>query len=570
MITRLVTSFAIGLTVGLMLLSGGCSLHDPQKTLAEDAESAAEPRRSRFAWMSAGRSQQNGTQPMTTAGATEDDRIQGDPDDLWTHARAQFQFSSNLNHPRIQPYLSHYQRHHNIITVSVTRAEPFAYFILSEIERRGLPGELLLLPIVESGYAPEATSPSRAAGIWQFIPSTGNHFGLTQDDWYDGRRDVYQSTHAALDYLESLHARFDDWYLALAAYNFGQGNIARAIATNAARGRPTDYWSLQLSDEAMAYVPRMLALRKIFANPAAHGVSVPVIAYQPHIDTIQLQRQADLLYLAELAQLDRQELLRLNPGYRRNVTHPRTAQHVVLPASAAQRLQHILQERGADYPLLRHTQYTVRTGDTLGRIAHQHGVTIDMLKQANRLSSDRIHIGQTLLIQRSPASLVAQNPQPAPARSNGTPATPAPDPAVITTVSLPAVQPTPPTTTQDTDSAHTVAMGESLWAISQSYQISLADLRSANNLTPDAILQPGQSLRIPNAAIDHGLRRHEYRIQAGDSLNSIARRFQVSIADLQRWNGLSDDQIRAGDTLVVYLARQHAQDPGRDRHAQET
>ena len=554
-----------------MLLSGGCSLHDPQKMLAEDAESATEPRRGRFAWMSAGRSQQNGTLPMTNAEAAADDRIQGDPDDLWTHARAQFQFSSNLNHPRIQPYLTHYQRHHNIITVSVTRAEPFAYFILSEIERRGLPGELILLPIVESGYAPEATSPSRAAGIWQFIPSTGDHFGLTQDDWYDGRRDVYQSTHAALDYLEALYTRFGDWYLALAAYNFGQGNVARAIATNAARGQPTDYWSLQLSDEAMAYVPRMLALRKIFANPAAHGVNIPVIAYQPHIDTIQLQRQADLHYLAELAQLDRQELLRLNPGYRRHVTHPRTAQHVVLPASAAQRLQDVLQQRGADYPLLRHTHYTVRAGDTLGRIAHQHGVSVNTLKQANRLTSDRIHVGQTLLIQRSPTSLVAQTSQPTQTRSNGAPASPsAPAPAVITTASLPTPPPSSPTTEQNTYSAHTVAIGESLWAISQSYQISLADLRNANNLAHDAILQPGQALRIPNAAADHGLQRHEYRIQAGDSLNSIAQRFQVSIGDLQRWNGLSNDQIRAGDTLVVYLARQHAQDPGRDPYAQET
>ena len=450
-----------------------------------------------------------------------------DAPDIWTRARLGFAMTESLDHPRVAVYIKHYRRNPNIITVSSARAKPFAYFILTEIERRGLPGELLLLPIVESGYAAEATSRGLAAGIWQFIPSTGEYFGLIQDDWYDGRRDVYQSTHAALDYLESLHARFGDWYLALAAYNFGQGNVARAMAANAAAGHPTDYWNLELSSEAMSYVPRLLALRALIDQPARHGITVPKLANRPYLEPVQLDRQADLEYVAELARIEAREVLQLNPGYRRAVTHPHAAQHLLLPAPAAQRLQVALHQHGPDHPLVRYSEYQVRAGDNLGQIAQRHGMTVADLRGANNLSSDIIQTGQRL---RVPVSGMVATTSVTPGRSSS------------------RVE------------RYTVQAGDSLWTISRRFGVSVAGIRERNDLAADAMLQPGQVLEIPRDQADATLRRVEYQIRPGDSLGAISRRFQVDISDVQRWNALHGDDIRAGATLTLYIAASLAVD----------
>ncbi len=500
------------------LLGTGCSLHDPAKTaasgdthgLSADAERSNTQRPAPALSRDASRAlRQPAMKPE-------------DAPDIWTRARLGFAMTEALTHPRVAVYIEHYRRNPNIITVSSNRAKPFAYFILTEIERRGLPGELLLLPIVESGYAAEATSTGMAAGIWQFIPSTGEHFGLIQDDWYDGRRDVYQSTHAALDYLESLHARFGDWYLALAAYNFGQGNVARAMAANAAAGRPTDYWNLELSSEAMSYVPRLLALRALIEQPARYGITVPKLANRPYLQPVQLGRQADLEYVAELARIEAREVLQLNPGYRRAITHPYAAQHLLLPAPAAQRLQVALQQHGPEHPLVRYAEYQVRAGDSLGRIALQHGVTVAELRGVNGLNGDMIRLGQRLRVPVSGAA--------------------------VTAGSKPGRVPTP------ADRQYTVQSGDSLWTISRHYGVNIASIRERNDLAADAMLRPGQVLEIPRNRVEANLRRVEYQIRPGDSLGAISRRFQVDIGDVQRWNALNGDGIRAGEMLTLYVA----------------
>jgi len=495
------------------LFGAGCSLHDTSKAVAQ-AEStqtggaaAAQPRQ-RLARDASRALRQPAMKPEEAP-------------DIWTRAQLGFAMTENLHHPRVAVYIQHYRQNPNIITVSSARAEPFAYFILTEIERRGLPGELLLLPIVESGYAAEATSSGKAAGIWQFIPSTGEHFGLIQDDWYDGRRDVYQSTYAALNYLESLYARFGDWYLALAAYNFGQGNVARAIAANAAAGQPTDYWSLQLSSEAMSYVPRLLALRALIEQPARHGVTVPKIANRPYLEPVNPGRQADLEYIAELARLDFTEIARLNPGYRRTVTHPYAAQHLLLPAPAARRLEAALRQRGAEYALVRYTEYEVRPGDNLGRIAQQHGIGVTELRAMNGIQGDLIRIGQRLRVPVAGQAIAGRSPEQPPATQ--------------------LVQ-------------YTVQPGDSLWTIARRHDVNIANVRQQNGLAEDALLQPGQVLTLPQTAVNPASRRMEYRIQPGDSLGAISRRFQVEVDDVRRWNALNGDGIRAGDTLTIYVA----------------
>jgi membrane-bound lytic murein transglycosylase D len=506
------------------LLGTGCSLHDPAKTAASGGIHGfpAGAERSTAQRPAPGLSRDASRALRQPAMKPED------APDIWTRARLGFAMTEDLAHPRVAVYIEHYRRNPNIITVSSDRAKPFAYFILTEIERRGLPSELLLLPIVESGYAAEATSTGMAAGIWQFIPSTGEHFGLIQDDWYDGRRDVYQSTHAALDYLESLHARFGDWYLALAAYNFGQGNVARAMAANAAAGRPTDYWNLELSSDAMSYVPRLLALRALIEQPARYGITVPKLANKPYLQPVQLGRQADLEYVAELARIEAREVLQLNPGYRRAITHPHAAQHLLLPAPAAQRLQVALRQRGPEHPLVRHSEYQVRAGDNLGQIARQHGVTVAELRGVNGLNGDMIRVGQRL---RVPASG-----------------------AVVTT------HPTQGRAVAPADQKYIVQAGDSLWTISRQYGVNIASIRDRNDLAADAMLQPGQVLEIPRDRAEAALRRVEYQIRPGDSLGAISRRFQVDISDVQRWNALNGDGIRAGQTLTLYVAANLAVD----------
>ncbi|MFO8004767.1 LysM peptidoglycan-binding domain-containing protein [Thioalkalivibrio sp.] len=509
--------------LAIALLGTGCSLHDPARTAASGAAQAVPAHAERGpAERSAPALSRDASRALRPPVMKPEDAP-----DIWTRARLGFAMTEALDHPRVAVYIDHYRRNPNIITVSSARAKPFAYFILTEIERRGLPGELLLLPIVESGYAAEATSRGLAAGIWQFIPSTGEHFGLIQDDWYDGRRDVYQSTHAALDYLESLHERFGDWYLALAAYNFGQGNVARAMAANAAAGRPTDYWSLDLSSEAMSYVPRLLALRALIEDPARHGITVPKLANRPYLEPVQLGRQADLEYVAELARIEAREVLQLNPGYRRAITHPHAAQHLLLPTPAARRLQVALHQHGPDHPLVRYTEYQVRPGDNLGRIAQRHGVTVAELRGANNLRGDLIRVGQRL---RVPVS--------------GTVATAGAGPV----------------RTAARAERHTVQAGDSLWTISRRYGVNVAGIRERNGLAADALLQPGQVLEIPRGQAEATLRRVEYQIRPGDSLGAISRRFQVDITDVQRWNALNGDGIRAGEMLTLYVAAGRASD----------
>ncbi|WP_018873705.1 LysM peptidoglycan-binding domain-containing protein [Thioalkalivibrio sp. ALJ16] len=506
---RLQAALILSLTA---LFASACSLHDSGRTLDTDQadQPIVEPRTTEDVQAAMQRQRRDAAQRAL------------ETDDLWERARLGFGFNEALDHERVGRYIDHYRDHPRIIEHATRRAEPFAYFILSEIEARDMPAELLLLPIVESGFVAQATSGSRAAGIWQFMPATGDYFDLTRDHWYDGRRDVYKSTLAALDYLQALHRRFDDWYLALAAYNYGQGNIQRAINRNAARGEPTDYWSLDLPAEPTAYIPRLLALRQLFLEPDAHDIAIAPIANQPALEMIEPGRQADFSLIAELVDMDTETLKQLNPGYHRHATHPGGAQHLFVPREVVPILETALDAR-EDEPLIRFREYTVRNGDNLGRIAERAGTRVAVLRDMNNLDGDMIRAGQTL---RLPASA------------------PEDEPLRVASVDTAAAE------------DYEVQPGDSLWHISQRTGMSIGALRTANGLEPDAILRPGDTLKVVRADPDRGPdgQRIEYEVRPGDSLSAIARRHQVSIRDLRRWNSLNGDGIRAGETLTLYLA----------------
>jgi len=228
-----------------------------------------------------------------------------------------------VDNPAVQLELAWYRSHPDYLDRVFNRADRYLYYIVDELERRGMPVDLALLPVVESAFDPFAYSHGRAAGLWQIIPGTGRQLGVTQNWWYDGRRDVVDSTRAALDYLERLHGLFGgDWLLAVAGYNSGEGNVARAIARAEATGEPIDFWHLRpyLPVETRAYVPRLLAIQALTADPAAYAVTLPNLRNVPHFELVATAGQIDMALAAELAGITTDQLYGLNPGVNRWAT----------------------------------------------------------------------------------------------------------------------------------------------------------------------------------------------------------------------------------------------------------
>lgn len=267
---------------------------------------------------------------------------------LWARLRKNYDMShrhkSTVDPKRIQHFVAQYRNGEKQLTKMTTRASPYLYYIVEEIEKRKLPGELALLPMIESAFEPQANSPKGAAGIWQFMPKTGRYYGLKQDKWYDGRRDIAASTSAALDYLEILHKQFDNnWMLALAAYNSGEGRVRNAIKRNAKAGKSTSFWSLELPEETKNYVPKLLALAEVVAHPEKHDVSLPHIDNKPYFVPVDPGKALDFNKIVKMADIQLNEVKRLNPGYRRQSTHPSGPQQLLLPAENAEKLMKSLE-----------------------------------------------------------------------------------------------------------------------------------------------------------------------------------------------------------------------------------
>ncbi|MEL0067565.1 MAG: transglycosylase SLT domain-containing protein, partial [Gammaproteobacteria bacterium] len=299
-----------------------------------------------------------------------------------------------------------YAKHQSYLNRVADRAEPFLYFIVEEIDKRNMPMELALLPIVESAFDPFAYSHGRASGMWQFIPGTGKRFKLEQNWWYDGRRDVYASTFAALDYLEYLHKLFNgDWLHALAAYNSGEGNVRRAIRNNIKRNKPTDFWNLRLPKETKAYVPKLLALADLLKRDDEFALNWKPIANQPAIAKVDIGSQLDLALAAEMAGMSIEEIYRYNPGFNRWSTAPKGPHYLILPLQKVAQFELALAATSPD-ERVRWLRYTIRNGDTLSTIAAKHNTTVATLRSVNRIRGTGIRAGKTLLI---PTSSQSQN-----------------------------------------------------------------------------------------------------------------------------------------------------------------
>jgi membrane-bound lytic murein transglycosylase D len=320
-----------------------------------------------------------------------------DYDDLFDRMRAGFAFDE-VQEPAIDQQLAWFQHNPDYLERVFQRAQRYLYHVVTEVEARGMPLEFALLPVVESAYEPFAYSVSRASGLWQFIPGTGSRFGLKQDWWYDGRRDVIESTRAALDYLQALHDQFDgDWLLAIAAYNVGEMAVQRAIDTNRALGRPTDFWHLNLPAETRAYVPKLLAMKRLMAEPERYGLDFAAIPNEPYFAVIDTESQLQLTVAAQLAGTSYDELVALNPGFCRWATDPEGPHRMLVPIDNADAFEAALQTLAPE-DRMRYETHVVAKRETLASIAREYDTSAAVLARINDLPGGRVSAGETVRI----------------------------------------------------------------------------------------------------------------------------------------------------------------------------
>jgi membrane-bound lytic murein transglycosylase D len=316
--------------------------------------------------------------------------------DLWGRLRAGFSLPDRKGR-LVAEHEAWYLNRPAYVQRSIERSHRYLYFIIEELEKRNMPTEIALLPMIESAYNPQARSPMRATGIWQFIPETGRRYGLEQNFWYDGRRDVLAATRAALDYLQFLHNMFGDWELALAAYNWGEGAVQRALAYNRAHHRATNCASLQMPKETRNYLPKLQAVKNIIANAKSRGLELEAIPNEPYFAVVKTPAHIDVLKAAQLANMPVEEFRSLNAGYNRPVIIQAAARQIVLPIDKVDQFHANLENNGD--PLVTWQAYTLQPRDTLRKVASKFNISVDRLRDVNSLySRKRVRAGQILLV----------------------------------------------------------------------------------------------------------------------------------------------------------------------------
>ena len=383
------------------------------------------------------------------------------PVDLWGRIRAELRWSI-ADHPTVEAQRNHYLGQDALFEILSERASWYLFYIVEQVEQRNLPIELALLPIVESTLIPQSMSHRSAAGLWQIMPSTGRHLGLTQNWWYDGRLDIRSSTDVALTYLESLNNRFDgDWLLALSAYNAGAARVKRAQAANDRKGLPTDYWSLKLPRETRHYLPRLLALAQIIKDPDHYGVHLPSVPNAPAFAPIELPGQIEVADVAKRFGIEEDVLRRFNPGILRWATDPNGLHEILVPFDRFEEAKAIASNLPVGTSVEWH-RYTIQPGDSIIRIAKRFQIDVGMLRAANDLEGSFIRAGATLMIPVGGEPTVLANGN---------------------TVYRASVN-------------YTVRRGDSLSKIASRFKISIRELVSWNELDPSDYLQPGQRLTL--------------------------------------------------------------------------
>ena len=520
-----------------LLLLGACAHHPvappPPPRAQLDLPPAANPANAPI-------TQEAGSPPGSVSMPREWQHHNGeDYDDLFDRMRAGFAFDE-VQEPAIDQQMAWFKSNPDYLERTFQRGRRYMYYVITEVEARGMPLEFALLPVVESAYEPFAYSVSRASGLWQFIPGTGVRFGLKQNWWYDGRRDVLESTRAALDYLQALHDQFDgDWLLAIAAYNVGENTVQRELDYNRDHGMPTDFWHLRLPQETRAYVPKLLALKRLMAEPQRYGLSISAIPNVPFFAVIDTESQIDLKTAATLAGISYDDLVALNPGYNRWATDPDGPHRMLLPIDNADDFEAGLSTLGPE-DRVRFASHAVTRGDTMAGLVKEFGSSAAVISKLNDLKGGKLVPGQTLRIpiisgDASEKVLLAASRIDRPETDLGR---------------------------RGRQVVYHVRAGETLNSIASSHGIPAGTLAQLNNLGVHSKLVKGQRLvlrtavgrQLHEARTASTARRFVYTVRSGDTVSSISQHFQVSVPQLKSWNGLNKNHpIRAGKRLVMYV-----------------
>ncbi len=444
---------------------------------------------------------------------------------------------SDLEGPLVEKWERWYAARPDYVERMVERSRLFLYHITHEVEARGMPMEIVLLPMIESAYNPNALSRSSAAGIWQFIPSTGKHYGLKQDWWMDERRDVLSATDSALNYLQKLYGDFNDWHLALAAYNWGEGSVSRAQAKNRANKKPETYTALKMPDETRNYVPKLQAVKNIIRDPDKYGLTLIDIPDAPYFTVVKMSRKMDVDMAASLAEMSKEEFLALNPQHNRPVIAGGNESTLLLPIDKANIFATKLDL--VDQPLVTWQAYKMHKGETFAHVADKFNMTLEALRAVNGLGSRaQAREGVMLMV-------------------------PAEQPSAMTEASLAnAVFTTVPSTRT---TYYKVKKGDTLSGIAKRYNVSVNELMRLNGIKKASSLRAGKSIRVMRDAPVYASAANtgksasgkttvtSYTVQKGDTLSSIAKRHGVSVQSLKDLNNISNpSSLRAGTKIRIH------------------
>lgn len=405
-------------------------------------------------------------------------------DNLWDALREDFVLAHYEHNPAVQEKIQWYMNNQDFLLRSASRAAPYLYYIKQQVKKRHLPAELVLLPIVESGYNPFSLSHVGAAGIWQLMPETASGLGVQRDRWYDGRRDVIASTRAALNYLAYLQSFFDgNWLLAIAAYNTGEGNVLAAIRRNIRNGRDTDFWSLPVAQETRDYVPSLLALATIISHPSRYPIYFPPVRNAPYLAQVDVGTQINLKRAATLAGISYQKLMQLNSGFNRASTSKKGPYKLVVPIENVEQFSENLARSPLNRQAIQWTHYYVKSGDTLVSISKKFNTNVAALRKLNHLSKNTLRHGTDLLIPK--ASHKRDNEfsdeKEIFISSKKTP-------SLLAVANRYALQPG--------DTVYMVRANDTVTSIAKRFHISKQALREANLMDDNALLE-GEKIIVP-------------------------------------------------------------------------
>ena len=430
-------------------------------------------------------------------------------EDLWDVIRENSNFQYSADRLEIQKALKIYKNNQYLVDRLSKNGQRYLYHMVTETLERDMPVELALLPFVESQFDPYAQSPAGASGIWQFILSTAKEQGLKRNWWYDGRRDIIASTNSALNYLDSMYQKTNDWSLAIASFNVGPARIQREVRKNKNQGKQTDFWSLKLPKETSKYLPRLLALLEVIKNPENYNVSFPFLPNRPYFRIIDIPSQVDLMQVANISGLSIEAVYELNPGFNQWATDPNGPFYLLLPIGIADRFEIRLNSMSEE-ELVKWDKYVVKKGDTLISISKKYMISQALLKEINNLDDDLIFENEELTVPRGPEWLKDYLNKP---------------------------------------DIYFVSKGDTLWSIAKKYGVKVSDLIVWNDLSTERYLQINQQINIypkyfvPKKKKKVNLNDLTYPVKRGDTISRIAKKFGVTGDLIVQWNELKNPEV---------------------------